>query len=358
MADATNESLKQRSNSLHNRYVFAFAGKPRATRRIEEMDSIIRDANALLAEVDAAKTSGEGADLIRERADLYRTERLAIQTAQAAGPLVRAAAVLATRANFAFSLYRRHFAGLDRRTRDAALLQDVIGWLEQVQSDLSQIGTSISETGVHDDLDLIGRNLEAYRNEVTAILEARTQGTIEERAGRLADRANGQFEAYRVHFAGRERLSRRPALLRRLVNTVDGISNEMAAVSREGFNGEFHGKNRDIVAERLKAYRAEQEAVSGVREKTDVDALISSLAKEANAIMEEYNRGFAGQERATRDLSLLSGIVDRMIEIERQMWDLDRALEDPTNARNLSIVQDMLLVYLREYDMIREARTN
>jgi hypothetical protein len=358
MADATNESLTQRSNQIHNRYIFAFAGKPRATRRIEEMDAIIRDADALLAEVTRANTQGAGADLVRERAALYVSERQAIASAQAAGPLVRAAAVLATRANFAFSLYRRHFAGLDRRTRDAALLQDVIAWLEQVQSDLSQIGTNIAETGVHDDLDLIGRNMEAYRNEVNAILEARTQGTIEERAGRLADRANGQFEAYRVHFAGRERLSRRPALLRRLVASVDGIGNEMAAVSREGFNSDFHVKNRDIVAERLKAYRAEQEAVSGVREKTDVDSLIGALAREANAIMEEYNRGFAGQERATRDLGALSAIIDRMIEIERQMWDLDRALEDPTNARNLSIVQDMLLVYLREYDQIREARTN
>ncbi len=354
---SSDTALRTRADQIHNRYAFAFAGKPRATRRLEELDAILTDARHLRDEVQRGG-GDELKALLAERLGVYEQERAAIAQVQAAGPLVRAAAVLATRANVAFGVYRRAFAGQNRRTRDLALLDDVVAWIAQIRDDASALAVSIRDTAVHDDLDVMQRNLDAYTAERGMIAEAQQQGTPEERAGALADRANAQFETYRVHFAGRERLSRRPALLRRVIGALESIGGEMAALSSAGFEAEFHDKNRGIVAERLEAYRKELTAIGEVREKTDVDSLISALAREANAIMEEYQQHFAGKERATRDLTLLANLTDRMTEIERQMWDLDRALEDPTNARNLGIVHDMLLVYLREYDLVREARTN
>lgn len=353
----TVESLRQQSDTLHNRYSFAFAGKPRATRRLADLDAIVRDADAILT---SAKRNGN-ADIVAltsERAGVYRTEREAIATAQAGGPLIRAAAVLATRANFTFGLYRRHFAGKQRRTRDTALLDEVIGLLETIRSDLSAIAMSISQPGVHEDLEVITRNIDQYRTERAAIEAARGDGTLEERAAALGERANAQFELYRVHFAGRARLSRRPSLIRRLIAGLEQIEREMVALSEAGLAAEFNLKNRDIVVQRRETYVRESAEITKVRETTDVDALISALAEEANAIMKAYNDDFAGKDRATRNLALLGQILDRMGEIERQMWDLDRHVEDPTNARNLGIVHDMMLVYLQEYDRIREAQTN
>ena len=68
------------------------------------------------------------------------------------------------------------------------------------------------------------RTLETYRTENKEIEKARKTGTDEERASILAEVANGQFRIYQMHFAGKSRATRRPALLVRVIEQLANAS--------------------------------------------------------------------------------------------------------------------------------------
>ncbi len=356
MSDTTLQALQRRTDELQARYQYGFAGKPRATRDLTMLDELIATGRALLTEAEGTKGGDAVATSIRERIDVYLREREAIVQAQQAGPDARRAAILATRANQTFAVYRRHFAGQSRTTRDVALLDEMIAELESVAADMAALATRFVHDGLERDRQVVANNLESWRRERDAVLQAQTPDDTTQLASVLAGLANGQFELYRIHFAGQPRLSRRPALIQRVLRRLDEIDRGMAKVEKDGAAPDFNARNREIVAERTAVYRKEADAIAEARQGTTPGELIDALAQAANAVMDEYHEHFAGKDRATRDLSKLVELTDRMWEIERQMWALDRALDDVANQRNIGIVHDALNVYAGEYDRIREAQ--
>lgn len=351
----TTEALRRRLDQLQGRYSFVYAGKPRVTRPLGELDDIIRTGEALLTEATGTAGATEVVSEIKERLDLWGAERSAIVAAQAEGPGAYEAAVLGTRANFVFGLYRRHFANQSRASRDPKLLEEMIEMLDEIATDMAQLATEYTSDTLSNDYDTVQNNIETYNGELTAIRSAKVAGDIAEQASLLAGDANTQFTLYRTHFANRSRLSRRIGLLERIISALEDIQTKMRAISAEGFSEEFHTKNLDIVGQKLDHYRKEADAIRDARAGTNMDQLVGTLGQEANSIFEEYNKNFAGQNRATRDLDMMTAICDRLFEVERQMWDLSRAVEHESNLRNLRIVHDSLMVYDREWGAIKEA---
>ncbi|MCB9506646.1 MAG: hypothetical protein H6698_06615 [Myxococcales bacterium] len=355
MADI--EALTRRSNDLHSRYQYSFAGKPRVTRRLGEMDQIISGTVALLADIEKEGGAGELATSVKDRLTMYRNERGEIERAQRAGGNLRKVTLLGSRANFWFSVYGRHFAGHSRATRDVALLDDLVAMLDEISGELGQLVQSSERELVKQHLEVIERNAALYASERDAILASRRDVPAEELTSALAGLANSQFETYRTQFANKARLSRRPALLERLVDTLDACRTGMSGLLGTE-SAETNQKNIDIVDQRLEAYRAESEAIRKARETASVFELIDALGQAANVVMESYASHFAGQDRATRDAGLLSSMIDELLEIERQMWSIGKVYDNATNAQNTVIVHDTLTVYLREYDQIREVQKN
>jgi hypothetical protein len=354
------DEFQRRSETLQARYQFGFASKPRITRRIEDMDAILSDANLLVEESSQNRLlPDELRQQIRDQRDLYRKERANILDAKKAGPAAVTAAVAATRANIQFSVYERHYAGQNRATRDLALLEDVIANLEEIGEDLDEARAEGASEQASTDREIVDRNLETYRAEADEIRAARLAGTPAEQAAAMALLANGQFEIYRVQFAGRSRVGRRPALLQRVIDTLEYVESRMNELQSAGLEGETidtNSRNIEIVGQRLDAYRAELIAIHNARQSTALEELVGQLGREANEVNEDYAKGFAGKARTDVSLTEISAICDRLMEIERQMFDLDHATNNPTNRRNLSIVQDSLLVYMDEYRQIREAQ--
>jgi len=349
-------AIRESSNELQNRYAFEFGGKPRATRNLESMEKLVGESLALMESASELKpVDNELLATLKERYELYRRERENIAAAKAQGPAATEAATLSTRANFVFHIYRRHFAGQSRRSRDLRLLDDMISVLVSIDAGMREVIASGGPDGLQADLDVVNSNLEMYRGEYTMIEAARREGTPSEQASGLATLANSQFEIYQRHFAGRPRLSRRPALLQRVLQTLTETRSGMAALERAGLQEEFNTNNQQIIAQRLSAYTDEANAIAAARQDTTMDGLIAALGAEANDIMEVYTNEFAGQSRQTRDIALLRSLCDRLWEIERQMYDLDRATDDGMNARNLRIVQDNLIMLTKEYDLVEEA---
>jgi len=354
----TLQTLNRRADELQGTYQYAFGGKPRITRRLSDMDKLINDTAQLLKEIERADRNGKLAKDVRERLAMYRSERANIVEAQKAGPEFRKTAMLASRANFTFSTYARYFAGQSRLTRDVGRLDDAITLLDEISNELGElVGTGAREEATRH-LGVIEGNVALYASERDAIVAARNDADGEQRTSMYANVANAQFDIYRAHFAGKSRISRRPALLERVVENLAWCLDGMTQLVAESLEIETNEKNLAIVTERLGAYRAEVDAIRKARESASVFELIDALGQAANAVMAEYTNGFAGQDRATRDLALLNALIDQLLEIERQMWSIAKVYENGANERNLLIVHDTAMLYHREYDAIREVQKN
>ena len=208
--------------------------------------------------------------------------------------------------------------------------------------------------GLKSDIEVVGGRQTQFRDELKAVGQARTDASLEAQASALADEANGLFSQYRVHFAGLPRVSRRPELLVRLMGALEEVRDRMAALDSQGLRDPHNQGNQDIVRERLASWQAELAAIRKERQASSMATIVGELGTAANAELEAYGQHFAGQSRKTRDLKRLSGLVDRLDEIHRQMLRLQQVQPNPDNGRNLAVVRDSLVRYTAEFDAIEE----
>lgn len=352
------KALRRRSEDLHARYRYGFAGKPRLTRNVADLEVIIQNAKALLDEAVSMVGDGEVASEMRERLSLYMEERDRIVEQQKAGPDAIAVSVLATRANALFGLYRRHFAGQNRLTRDLRLLDDLSVAVTEVRDALRARLSSPAADVAQTQIDVVQQNIDLYASERETIVSARAEASPQDMTSVYANVANAQFAAYRDHFAGKSRRARRVALIDRIVANLEECESGMSGLIAEGHEKDTNTKNLGIVRDRLGQYRNEAAAIREARANSSVFEIIDALGQDANGIMEDYVTHFAGKDRATRNLDTLGGLLDRLVEVERQMWGLARVQDNDANTRNLRIVQDTILVYESEYQKIREAQSH
>jgi hypothetical protein len=182
-------------------------------------------------------------------------------------------------------------------------------------------------------------------------------GANDAQADLLAEIANLQFDIYRAHFAGQDRLTRRPGLLRRVIDNLAQVRDRMRDLRTTGVQDETHAKNIRMVSEQMALYREELDTVEMRRESASILELVDGLGSAIQRISSEYGEHFAGKERATRDLNRLRTILDRTWELERQMVEIEAGSPLDRNHDNLRTARDMLTLYGREYDAIQNARS-
>lgn len=355
----TADALRTRVQTIHQRYDTYFAGQPRISRDAALLDEMLVQLDALAAEL-AALPKDERPELqstVDANRALYRREAEAIRALQAGGPELHAAHDASQWAQLTAHRYRRHFAGRARGTRDLALLGEMIDDLARIERSLVEMQPRVDDEIVATTLATVRQNLELYRGERTAIATAREAGTLQEQADTLAALANDQFQLYRDHFAGQSRLSRRPALLERIIGQLEQLGDRMRALEAQGLYAESNEKNAQIVAERVGLYRQELGAVREARQQASLSALVDAFGEAANAVFARYREHFAGQDRGSRELDRLAALCDSLFDLARQMDDLDRVRADETNQHNLSVVLDHLRLYEKEYGLIQESRS-
>lgn len=363
MSQSSFKELKNQAEDVYKRYEAHFAGKPRATRDLELLDELIGELDAIVGE---AKSNLEQRrdpatvsllEMAKKNRDTYREERERIVAAKDEGPTSEAASRLTSLANLTFGRYYRHFAGEDRRTRDTALLTEIILQLERIEERMKKLVDEDGEEGLESDLDVVRGNLDTYRDEYRAIERAQESGNAEEQASLLARLANDQFAIYQDHFAGRSRTTRRPGLLERVVNRLKRIHKKMHELKQGGLASAENDRNMETVSRKLEIYESELEQIREVRDSLSTRELAGSLGAQANEIMQEYREGFAGENRATRDLELLNQICDRIAEIAMQMRQIQREESLEMNEKNLDIVLDSWTLYESEYRKVEEAQS-
>jgi hypothetical protein len=363
---ATNlvENLGKELEQIDREYTTDFAGHSRLTRDVGQMDRMIKRTASIVDQVDRIPSAAQGADLgrVREAAveslRLYKAEREAIVRAQEVGPTFEQFSTEATSANFVFARYLRHFAGKDRATRDVALLGEMVEDLRQIEKRMSAVLDETKKAGDFEkDRQVVRDSTAQYQKEIELIEEAQKSGTPEDQASVLASLANSQFAVYQGHFAGEPRVSRRPALLMRVVGTLKKVRDRMLALRAGGLNIEFNDKNIGIVEDRLRTYEAELAEVRKVRQATPMTEIMGELGSAANKLFDEYRGNFADKPRNLADMPRLASICDKLGEIRRQMVDMSFAEESDMNHKNLDIVTEQLVMFEGEFEAVSRAQT-
>ncbi len=354
--------IRDQIEQIGAEYDARFAGQSRVTRDLSVLNDLTsrmkraqQDLERIQRNVPASEF-GQLRDTIRQSLQIYENERKEIMRVKSLGPDFEDFDALRTQANLVFATYHRHFAGKGRNTRDLGLLAEMIDDLERIRDAMKELEGSIpSGHGTREDIELVSQNIQMYVTERGEIVEARGAGTPEEQASALADSANAQFRLYDVHFAGKSRLTRRPALLQRMIDNLTQIQDRMKTLRDQGLRTEYNDQNIQIVEESLGTYRNELEEIRKARQTARFADLQGMLGGAANEVFKRYADNFAGQDRRTRSLQMLSEICDELSEIGRQMWDLGRAEPSEMNDRNLQIVTEQRVMFEREYTAIEDA---
>jgi len=354
------DDVQRDARSIYQEYDAHFAGQPRATRDIDKIEDLIGRLEKVLERARRLQNGGRNQRLTsmieraRNNLETYRREKEAIQEAKRGGDSAVRASRLASWANANFHRYQRHFAGEARETRDLGLFNEIINELESVREEMERLLAEDGPATLNDDIQTVTENLQMYQQERERVVDAQQAGSPEERASFLALRANEQFERYNNLFAGRERVSRRPVVLERIIQQLESIGREMQRLEEQGYDAEQNQKNREIVEENLSTYRDELSQIQSTKQQEDLATIASHLGGAANRLFETYREEFANQTRATRSLEALGYLCDDLYHVAAQTREIvrERGLEGAED--NLHVMLENLALYQREYDEIRE----
>lgn len=359
MATLNLKDFRDQTQAIYNEYASRFAGKPRATRELSEIDDIIKRLEGLVNQARAAGSVAQDPALASmveqavENLETYDSERKEIAKVQAQGETTIEGSKLATWANLQFGQYFRHFAGQGRATRDLGRLNEMISELELTEAHMKRLLAKKDSHSVRADLKTVRGNTALYRKERDHIIAARQNATPDELASYLATVANEQFAIYNFHFAGRPRISRRSSLMHRVISTLESVGEQMQTLEDNGLDNEQNRGNIEIVKNQLETYREEFNQLQNARRQTAAAELPGHFGAGANWAMDQYRENFAGADRKTRDLTLLSRICDEMLDMARQMREYDAEVYNEGNHKNLNIVLDNAMLYQNEYEEIK-----
>ena len=338
----------QALDAIEREYQDNFARRPRVTRSLAKLDELI-------TKVGPYQTDPEVGARAAEMKGRYQSERSIIAELQAGGQNARNAHRANALCNLFQRRYARHFANKSRRTRDQALLAEMANRLETFLGDMTNIAKLWDHQVFADARNRHQSLLSSVREELTAVPADFNGADVAERAGALATRANHQFRWYRLCFAGKDRATRRQALLERILRELTDVEAGMSAAIQGGYRDDAHNKNLGIVTDSLRIYRSEQAACRNARMQTTDANVYSALANEANGCFEKYRSDFAGKDRKSLDPAGLADVCDQLAELALHMDETDRVRGGNYEA-NLFIVLENLAVYENEVELIEKAR--
>lgn len=338
---------QERADAIYDRYRQGFVGRSRATRDLPTLEAIIADTEALLA----SGLEGELARITTDRLATYKNEHKEIKDIQSGGTPVIVAWRAVEWSDLGNARYRRHFAGQARPTRDLGLL------IELGTNERAFLATMPANA----DERLLARkqqmelNAKLYESEVTAIREARRILAPAEEARVLAGLANQQFAWWKLCFEGKPRITRRPALLARLISALQEIKDEMQRLRDIGVRTSTHDANIQKVGERIAHFTGELERIRAARLEGRASDLSRMLGDEANKIFAAYRAEFSGKPRNVADATRLAELSDQLHEIAGSMQLLVTERAVAQAQKNLEIVIDHLRMMEREHVAITDA---
>ncbi|MDC3957231.1 hypothetical protein [Polyangium jinanense] len=249
--------------------------------------------------------------------------------------------------------YARKFAGKPRVTRDTALLQEMAERLRSLQVEI--MATRASGAGIEGMAAAIGGHLALFAVELAQIRKAIHAQPTAARLASQVTRLNDQLLLYRIHFAGRPRLTGRAGLLRRSAASLADILSTLEDPELDALSDARVALCRERGRAQLRTLQNEAREIERVQAAAPLGERLRSLEHEAALISTEFQVFFEGKPRERTNLIQLAQMCDRLAEIEQQIAALFRQDHSAESARILAGVQRQLDIYEAEYPRIREA---
>jgi hypothetical protein len=160
--------------------------------------------------------------------------------------------------------------------------------------------------------------------------------------------------SYRTDFAGQSRASRDLTALGLLIKrTQDVIAKIHQAPA--GSDGEELSRLSALGQENLRMYEAERQAIADAKQAGPDYDEFAELAVSANLVSARYLRHFAGRDRGTRDLGLLTEMVEDLRPIKLRMGAIYAKAPIPAFQRDAEVTATSLDLYQSELQEIAKA---
>lgn len=353
------EEIQTTLKTIDEQFKDGFVGKDRSgvdQSALETLISRVKDLEVALETAPAGDVTAMVKNLVNTRRQGFERELRLVKTAKEFGPGFDKFVIEGAAANFVFDRYNRHYAGQSRDTRDLGLLKELTEELRGVRKRMNALAGKKPPEALASDMDLVEKNIDRYQAEEGEIKKAQAAGTAEEQADRFAALANAQFALYQSHFAGQSRLTRRPAMLVRMIDNLKRYRAAMFDLKNRGLSSQGNTNNIGIVDQRLKAWDTELSEIRKVRQGVPLADIMGSLGGTANDIFQKYRDNFAGKDRGGVDRAMLSLMIDQLDELRRQMEELGRVEKNAMNEQNQRVVREYQSAWVREHQLIGEAQ--
>lgn len=142
---------------------------------------------------------------------------------------------------------------------------------------------------------------------------------------------------YEAHFAGQPRATREVARMDALLGRVEAVLTQLASVPAAVAGPELIALREDADA-RKATYSSERSAIVDAQKLGSAGAEFSVYASNANLVFARYQRHFAGQNRVTRDVSLLAEMLEDLRLVESKMRALHAKKPSDTFVRDIEVV--------------------
>ena len=244
--------------------------------------------------------------------------------------------------------HRRHLAGHPRAIADGLQLYEIIERLQALAARADDVPAL---------RDAIAERLVLLRAELHDCVHARMQPLPPSKAfDCLGVRANQQFALYRRMFAGRSRLSRRPALAQRVFVNLSMIQWELRALDATQLpDAGAHARAVELIDKQIEQLREEGRQIVSARSRAPREQLIRQLGADASLEIAGY-RKLVGDAPASADVDALGAICDRLGELMFQMATLADQTDDSINAANLRHTARTLVAYELAHARLADAR--
>ncbi|ACY14178.1 hypothetical protein [Haliangium ochraceum] len=265
-------SAIREANHITAIYERHFAGRRRASRDVRLLGELIERLGDIRERLSGFGEPGERERTVDRLAAveqelvLFNGERGEILSARPSLAPIERAAVLATRIDEQFALYRTHFAGQLRLSRRPRLLHRVIVSLEDIRAELDDpelvaLDDDGQSTG---NRKLLDDELRRLRRELGMIELEHQASSSAERTAMLGASANADLRAYNLYFAAQDRGTRDLVQLRGICDRLTEIEWQFIDLSRE-YRSEALARSLDAVQICLDMYGSEYEHIAALQ---------------------------------------------------------------------------------------------
>ncbi|MBK7402651.1 MAG: hypothetical protein IPJ34_42100 [Myxococcales bacterium] len=161
--------------------------------------------------------------------------------------------------------------------------------------------------------------------------------------------------SYAARFAGHSRVTRDVAEMDDLVRRTEAVVRQLADLPKTALDSTV-AELATQAKESLELYRNERIAIAEAKKGGGDVEEFAALGVSANAVFARWRRHFAGQSRATRDLGLLSEMIDDLTKINTRMVAISSKRKAEGMQDDLDLVSNNIKLYVGERQEITKAR--